>query len=105
MGEIRVIKKYPNRRLYDTGRSCYITLEDVHALVMAHVPFQVIDQRNKTDLTRSILLQVVATLEERHPSLLSQSFLTALIGRYGAANSHELAATLDRALTSTTLPV
>jgi polyhydroxyalkanoate synthesis repressor PhaR len=98
MGELRVIKKYPNRRLYDTGRSCYITLEDVHALVVARVPFQVIDQRNKADLTRSILLQVVATLEERHPSLLSQNFLLELIARYGTANSREFASTLERAL-------
>jgi polyhydroxyalkanoate synthesis repressor PhaR len=100
MGEMRVIKKYPNRRLYDTGRSCYITLEDIHALVIARIPFQVIDQRNKADLSRSILLQVAASLEERHPSLLSQTFLTELISRYGAANSRELAANLERAVTS-----
>ena len=100
MGELRVIKKYPNRRLYDTGRSCYITLEDVRALVIARVPFHVIDQRNKTDLTRSILLQVVANLEDRSPSLLTQAFLSDLIPRYGGVNSRELASALERALRS-----
>jgi polyhydroxyalkanoate synthesis repressor PhaR len=100
MGELRVIKKYPNRRLYDTGRSCYITLEDVRALVAARMPFQVLDQRNKSDLTRVILLQVVANLEERHPALLTQNFLSELITRYGAANSRELATSLERALKS-----
>ena len=98
MGDLRIIKKYPNRRLYDTGRSCYITLEDIRDLVVARVPFQVVDQRNKSDLTRSILLQVVAALEEREPSLLSQSFLVDLIPRYGAATSRELSGTLERAL-------
>jgi polyhydroxyalkanoate synthesis repressor PhaR len=100
MGELRVIKKYPNRRLYDTGRSCYITLEDVKALVLARIPFQVLDQRNKADLTRNILLQVVAHLEEQHQTLLSQLFLSELIQRYGSASSRELSMTLERALQS-----
>ena len=98
MGDMRIIKKYPNRRLYDTGRSCYITLEDIRDLVASRMPFQVVDQRNKSDLTRSILLQVVGAMEERHASLLSQAFLTELITRYGAANSRDIAGALERAL-------
>ncbi|MDN5874650.1 MAG: polyhydroxyalkanoate synthesis regulator DNA-binding domain-containing protein, partial [Sinobacteraceae bacterium] len=54
--EIRVIKKYPNRRLYDTHISRYITLEEVRQLVLEHVPFQVEEKRSGQDITRSILL-------------------------------------------------
>ena len=57
MSEVRVIKKYPNRRLYDTEVSKYITLEHVHQLVLEQVPFVVQDAKSKADITRSILLQ------------------------------------------------
>ncbi|MDO5087942.1 MAG: polyhydroxyalkanoate synthesis regulator DNA-binding domain-containing protein, partial [Comamonadaceae bacterium] len=58
----RVIKKYPNRRLYDTNASAYITLADVRELVMTRAPFVVCDAKTGEDLTRSILLQII--LEE-----------------------------------------
>ncbi|MBV9576135.1 MAG: polyhydroxyalkanoate synthesis regulator DNA-binding domain-containing protein, partial [Gammaproteobacteria bacterium] len=55
---IRLIKKYPNRRLYDMSLATYITLEDVKKLVLQQIPFQVIDARTKKDLTQVILLQI-----------------------------------------------
>jgi polyhydroxyalkanoate synthesis repressor PhaR len=98
MSDTRIIKKYPNRRLYDTGRSCYITLADVQALVVARVPFTVLEQRSGTDLTHIVLLQVIAGLEERRPSLLTQPFLQELIRRYGSVDNHALSRSLERAL-------
>ena len=58
----RLIKKYPNRRLYDTQTSTYITLADVKQLVLQHEDFQVLDAKSQEDLTRSILMQII--LEE-----------------------------------------
>jgi polyhydroxyalkanoate synthesis repressor PhaR len=98
MSEARIIKKYPNRRLYDTGRSCYITLADVQALVSERVPFIVMEQRTGTDLTHTVLMQVIASLEERQPILLTQKFLQELIRRHGQADSPEIASALERAL-------
>ena len=62
--DVRTIKKYPNRRLYDTAVSRYITLAEIRELVMDGEPFRVIDKRDRTDITRSILLQVIAEQEE-----------------------------------------
>lgn len=59
MNEPRLIKKYPNRRLYDTKRSCYITLQDVRALVAGETPVRVLEQRSGLDITRPVLLQVI----------------------------------------------
>ena len=60
MSTTRVIKKYPNRRLYDTEESRYITLADVKELVMIKVDFEVIDKKTGEDITRQILLQVIS---------------------------------------------
>ena len=57
--ELRIIKKYPNRRLYDTETSSYITLADVKKLVLDGVGFRVEDAKTRDDLTRSILLQII----------------------------------------------
>ena len=62
--ESRVIKKYPNRRLYDTVESRYITLADIRRLVMDKVDFLVVDKKSQEDITRSILLQVIAEQEQ-----------------------------------------
>jgi polyhydroxyalkanoate synthesis repressor PhaR len=98
MSDARIIKKYPNRRLYDTGRSCYITLADVRALVNSGVPFTVVEQRSGKDLTHNVLLQVIAGLEEQYPSLLTQPFLQALIRRYATTDNRDVARALERAL-------
>ena len=70
MSKLRVIRKYPNRRLYDIEESRYITIEDVHRLVVKQVEFKVIDRRDDTDVTRVVLLQVIADLERKGVSLL-----------------------------------
>jgi polyhydroxyalkanoate synthesis repressor PhaR len=83
MSEIRVIKKYPNRRLYDTERSKYITLEDVKKLVMEGTSFCVKDVKTDEDLTRSILLQIISEQEHNGEPLFSTQALTQLIRCYG----------------------
>ena len=83
MSEIRVIKKYPNRRLYDTEISRYITLEEVRQLVLQNVPFRVEDKRTHEDITRSILLQVIAEQEEGGNPIFTTDLLTFIIRFYG----------------------
>ena len=83
--EPRVIKKYPNRRLYDTVDSKYITLADVRRLVLDRVDFVVIDKKTEEDITRSILLQVIAEQEHEGEPMMSQDFLSQVIRAYGGA--------------------
>jgi polyhydroxyalkanoate synthesis repressor PhaR len=83
MSEPRVIKKYPNRRLYDTVESRYITLTDVRRLVVERVDFVVIDKKTQEDITRSILLQVIAEQEHAGEPLMSCDFLSQIIRSYG----------------------
>ena len=83
MSEPRVIKKYPNRRLYDTVESRYITLADVRKLVVERIEFMVIDKKSQEDITRSILLQVIAEQEHVGEPLMSRDFLQHVIRSYG----------------------
>lgn len=83
MSELRVIKKYPNRRLYDTEISRYITLEEVRQLVLQNVRFRVEDKRTRDDITRSILLQVIAEQEEGGDPIFTTELLTFIIRFYG----------------------
>jgi polyhydroxyalkanoate synthesis repressor PhaR len=83
MSEPRVIKKYPNRRLYDTVESRYITLADVRRLVVERIEFVVVDKKNNADITRSILLQVIAEQEHLAEPILSQDFMVNVIRAYG----------------------
>ncbi len=83
MNDIRVIKKYPNRRLYDTNVSRYITLEEVRQLVLGNVRFRVEDKRTREDITRSILLQVISEQEEGGNPIFSSDLLTHIIRVYG----------------------
>src|SRR5882724_3184541 len=83
MTDARIIKKYPNRRLYDTEISRYITLEEVRQLVLQGVKFRVLDKRNKEDITRSILLQVIAEQEEGGNPIFRTELLTHIIRFYG----------------------
>ena len=69
---IRIIKKYPNRRLYDTANSGYITLADVKQMVLEFIDFQVIDAKSGDDLTRSILLQIILEEESVGVPMLSR---------------------------------
>jgi polyhydroxyalkanoate synthesis repressor PhaR len=79
----RVIKKYPNRRLYDTETSTYITLTDVKQLVMQSAPFVVRDAKSGDDLTRSILLQVILEEEAGGAPMFTEQVLTSIIRFYG----------------------
>lgn len=83
--ELRLIKKYPNRRLYDTRTSSYITLADVKELVLKHEPFQVVDAKSSEDLTRSILLQIILEEEAGGMPMFTSDLLAQLIRFYGNA--------------------
>ena len=82
---IRIIKKYPNRRLYDTESSCYITLSEVRELVVNEVPFKVVEQKTNEDITRSILLQIILEQESETNPLFSNDNLQRFIRYYGSA--------------------
>ena len=82
---LRVIKKYPNRRLYDTDASSYITLSEVKQLVMDQEPFVVRDAKTNEDLTRSILLQIILEEEAGGAPMFSEAALANLIRFYGHA--------------------
>lgn len=83
MAEERIIKKYANRRLYDTADSRYIALDDIRQLVTDGVPFRVIDARSGDDITRSILLQIIVEQEEKGQPMLSTRLLEQIILYYG----------------------
>ncbi len=85
MSEPRVIKKYPNRRLYDTTISSYITLEDVKRLVIEQVAIRVIDARTQDDITHNTLLQIIIEQEENGPPLFTTPILQQMIRFYGGS--------------------
>lgn len=78
-----VIKKYANRRLYDTGRSSYVTLEDLCIMVKEGREFVVYDAKSGDDLTHSVLTQIIVDQENKGESMLPTNFLRQLIGFYG----------------------
>ena len=82
MTDQRIIKKYPNRRLYDTAISSYITLEDVKNLILEQTSVKVIDARSQNDITHSTLLQIVSEQEEKGPHLFSNEMLALMIRFY-----------------------
>jgi len=98
MTDIRIIKKYPNRRLYDTERSKYITLEDVKRLVMEGIEFCVKDVKTDEDLTRSILLQIISEQEHNGEPLFSTQSLTQLIRFYGKTYQNVIAEYLQNSI-------
>ncbi|MCM8596843.1 polyhydroxyalkanoate synthesis repressor PhaR [Accumulibacter sp.] len=81
----RLIKKYPNRRLYDTKTSAYITLSDVKDLVLARENFNVVDAKSGEDITRSILLQIILEEEAAGIPLFTTDLLAQMIRFYGHA--------------------
>ncbi len=83
MSATRVIKKYPNRRLYDTEISSYITIEDVRQLIVDGEEFEVIDAKSGTDLTRQVLLQIISEHEQEGTPILSTRLLSQIIRFYG----------------------
>lgn len=85
MAPPRVIKKYPNRRLYDTRVSSYITLEEVRQLVLSGETFEVRDAKTNEDLTRAVLLQIIAEHEQHGQPIFSTTLLSQIIRFYGDA--------------------
>lgn len=85
MASPRVIKKYPNRRLYDTRVSSYITLEEVRQLVLSGEAFEVRDAKTNEDLTRAVLLQIIAEHEQHGQPIFSTALLSQIIRFYGDA--------------------
>lgn len=98
MSKPRIIKKYPNRRLYDTEISSYIKLDDVRQLVLDHEDIQVVDAKTGDDLTRSVLLQIIAEHEEQGEPLFTTQLLTRLIRFYGDALQGFMGSYLERSL-------
>lgn len=98
MLEERIIKKYPNRRLYDTTQSCYITLNDVRDLVVSETPFKVIDRQTNEDITRSILLQIIMDQESGGEPLFSVDVLSQFIRNYGINDSRGFAEFLEQSM-------
>ncbi|MGJ3492960.1 polyhydroxyalkanoate synthesis repressor PhaR [Piscirickettsia salmonis] len=95
---IRIIKKYPNRRLYDTSISSYITLNDVRQLVVDCVKFQVIDARSKDDLTHTTLLQIINEQEDKGAPMFSTQILENIIRFYGNSMQDFARGYLDRSM-------
>src|ERR1044072_7799073 len=93
---LRLIKKYPNRRLYDTKTSSYITLADVKQMVLKQEEFQVVDARSADDLTRQILLQIILEEESGGMPLFSSDLLSQLIRSYGNAMQGMMGTYLER---------
>ncbi len=98
MKHARVIKKYPNRRLYDTMDSRYITLSDIRQLVVDGEQFEVIDKKSGEQITRSILLHVIAEQEERGESVMSEDFLARIIRAYSGEMPQAVRGYLEEAL-------
>jgi|SRR5690625_233826 len=92
----RLIKKYPNRRLYDTHASAYITLNDVKELVLDNAPLQVVDTKTEEDITRSVLLQILLEEEMGGVPMFSSEVLAQIIRFYGHAMQGVMGAFLEQ---------
>ena len=97
-GNVVVIKKYANRRLYNTSTSTYVTLEDLAKMVRENVDFVVFDAKTNEELTRQILTQIIFEEESRGQALLPVQFLRQLIGFYGGQMEGVLPSYLEMSL-------
>jgi len=95
---VRLIKKYPNRRLYDTKTSSYITLADVKQMVLKNEEFQVIDAKTSEDLSRQILLQIILDEESGGMPMFSSDLLSQMIRSYGSAMQGFMGSYLEKNL-------
>jgi polyhydroxyalkanoate synthesis repressor PhaR len=98
MASPRIIKKYPNRRLYDTETSAYITLAEVKELVLGYKDFQVQDAKTGEDLTRAILLQIILEEESGGVPMFSTDMLANIIRYYGHAMQGLMGSYLERSI-------
>ncbi len=96
---MHILKKYPNRRLYDTEKSVYVTLEDVRRMILAKDPVKVLDSKTGKDLTRSVLLQIIAEQEaEGHEPLLTNKVLEQVVRFYGDSMQGVLGRYLEQSI-------
>jgi len=95
---VRLIKKYPNRRLYDTKTSSYITLADVKQMVLKNEDFQVLDAKTNEDLSRQILLQIILDEESGGMPMFSSDLLSQMIRSYGSAMQGFMGSYLEKNL-------
>lgn len=98
MSEERVIKKYANRRLYDASQSRHITLQDIRSMIVAGERVRVVEDKTRQDITRLILLQVIADQEQAGRPLLSTGLLETLIRLYGNSLEGFLSSYLERSV-------
>lgn len=94
----RIIKKYPNRRLYDTEISSYITLEEIRQLVLEDEEFEVRDAKTGENLTRSVLLQIISEYEDRGQPMFTTRLLSQIIRFYGDSLQGFMGGYLERSL-------
>ncbi|MCC2644642.1 MAG: phaR [Burkholderiales bacterium] len=94
--EIRLIKKYQNRRLYDTATSTYIILEDIKQIIVEGDIVKVIDVKTNTDVTRSVLLQIILEEEVNRVPMFSNEFLFQIIRFYGKSFQSSLSPFLEQ---------
>lgn len=98
MAEPRIIKKYPNRRLYDTELSKYVALADLRKLIHDEVEFKVIDSKSGEDISRSILIQIITEQEAGNEALFSTEMLTEIIRNYDEAIHDVFQSYLDQSM-------
>jgi len=98
MAAPRIIKKYPNRRLYDSVESRYVTLQDIRRLVVSREEFVVVDKTTSEDVTRSVLLQIIADQEQHGAPLMSEDFLSQLIRSYGSSMHNLVSSYLEQGM-------
>ena len=98
--DLVVIKKYANRRLYDTSTSSYVTLEHLSDLVRRGIDFEVVDAKSGADLTRQVLTQIIFEKENKGEGALPLNFLRKLIGFYGGGSQSLLPAWLEMSMNS-----
>jgi len=96
MAAVRLIKKYPNRRLYDTQTSSYITLADVKQLVLDQEEFKVVDAKSSEDLTRQILMQIILEEEQEGQPMFTPPVLSQIIRSYGNAMQGMMGSYLEK---------
>src|SRR4026209_2329695 len=94
--QLRLIKKYPNRRLYDTKTSSYITLADVKQMVLKQEEFQVVDAKSGDDMTRQLLLQIILEEESGGVPMFTSDLLSQMIRSYGNAMQGMMGSYLER---------
>ncbi|TNE47355.1 MAG: polyhydroxyalkanoate synthesis repressor PhaR, partial [Sphingomonadales bacterium] len=99
-GDTVIVKKYANRRLYNTSTSSYITLDDLATMVRENVEFQVLDAKTGDDITHSILTQIIMDEEASGEQMLPVSFLRQLIGMYGNSMQAMMPSYLEAAMTN-----